>query len=511
MALLRPISGLTIDSGSPATLETVGTVAVSDRDAITDTARRARQSALSWGALSPRDRRRHLRKVRSALVRRGKELVESLVAETGKPVSDGWMELVLATTMTSWAARSAERHLRPQRISTWPYLLKRAWTEYYPFGVIAVITPWNWPLAISMQSIPFALAAGNVVINKPSEHTPLTGQILADVINSAGRDLVYTVQGDGSAAQQLIRSGVDKIVFTGGGIAATSVLKAGAEQHIPVVLELRGKDSMIVCDDADLAQAARAAAGAAFTNAGQTCVATERILVHSAVYDVFTTRFVDVVRSLRTGAGPTDHVGAVVRPQQLELLEERIAEAVREGATVLVDGRRRHDLGGWYLEPTVLADVPMHCALVREESFGPVVCVIKVANDEEAVAVSNATDYGLSGSVFSRNRRRGRSIARRLLTGGVQINDAMIGGGIPSVPFGGVRSSGYGHLQGALGLREFSRARSVIEPRLPGLPSVAALALTGRKPTPEILQRLLQALYGGDLRSRLAALRSRSR
>lgn len=509
MALLSPVSGSRIESVSPADLSQVGSVPVSSTEDVERTVQRAREVAKSWSTLSFRERRRHLLRVRAALATRGGEIVDALVAETGKPPSDGWQELFVAALFTNYAAKSTGRLLRSRRLGTWPYIVKRARVEYAPYGVIGTITPWNWPLGISMQSIPFALAAGNVVVNKPSEYTPLTGQALADVINSAGIELVHVVHGDGRTAQDLIRAGVDKIAFTGSGPTAVKVLQTAAERHTPVIMELGGKDSLIVCDDANLKQAAKAAVASAFANSGQTCAATERIIVEDAVYDRFIDELLDVVSSLKTGAGATDHLGAIVRPQQLDMLEARLEDAVSRGAKILTGGHRKTDLPGWYFEPTVVADVDPDSELLREESFGPVVSVIRVADDTEAIEVTNSTDYGLNGAVFSGNIRRARKIASQLTTGGVHINDVLLGAAIPNVPFGGEKASGYGRLQGQAGLREFSRARTVIEPRAPGLPSLTALLLSGQKPAPRLLNRGLRVLYGSGLRSRISALLDR--
>jgi acyl-CoA reductase-like NAD-dependent aldehyde dehydrogenase len=509
MALGAPVSSSRIDSVSPADLRPVGSVAVPDTEQIAAIVRRARDVAATWSAMPARDRRAHLLKVRGALVEHGEKIVDAAVAETGKPASDAWQELLIGALMTNYAAKAAGRLLAPQRIGTWPYVVKRGRVEFSPYGVIATITPWNWPIAISMQSLPFALAAGNVVINKPSEYTPMTGQALADAINSAGIELVHVVQGDGRAGRDLILAGVDKIAFTGSTRTGQKILATAAERLTPVVMELGGKDSMIVCADANLTQAAKAAAASAFANAGQTCVASERIMVADQVYDAFITELRQVVRSLRTGSGPTDHLGAIVQPQQMDVFDARIADAVRRGATVLEGGHRRTDLPGWYFEPTVLVDVDPDSELLREESFGPIMSVIRVADDDEAVALTNASPYGLNGSVYSRSLRRARGIASRLSTGGVQINDVLMGAGIPSVPFGGEKSSGFGRLQGAAGLREFSRARSVIEPRVPGIPGMTPLLLSGRKPSPALLRRTLGALYGPTIKARISSARGR--
>lgn len=509
MALIAPVSSSQIESVSPADLSTVGTVPVADPDGIHAIVARARGVSASWSATPVAERRRHLLAVRAALAARGEEIVETLVAETGKPASDAWQELLVGAMFVDYAAKSAGSLLAPQRFGTWPYVVKRARVEYSPYGVIATITPWNWPVGISMQTLPFALAAGNVVVNKPSEYTPLTGQVLADVINSAGVELVHVVHGDGRAGAELIGAGVDKVAFTGSGQTATKVLEVAARHLVPVVMELGGKDAMIVCDDADLGQAAKAGVAAGFANAGQTCAATERIIVHDAVYDEFISELLDVVRSVRTGPGPVDHCGAIVRPQQLALLEERIADAVRKGATVLAGGHRLGDMPGWYFEPTVVADVPPDADLLTEESFGPVVSVLRARDDDHAVELANATEFGLNASVYSRSLRRGRAIGRRLVTGGVHLNDVLLGAAIPNVPFGGEKASGFGRVQGAAGLREFSRSQSVIEPRAARLPGLTPLLLSGTKPTPDQLRRTVGALYGGSLRARINAIRGR--
>ncbi|MEX2558144.1 MAG: aldehyde dehydrogenase family protein [Actinomycetota bacterium] len=500
-----------IDSMNPATGEILGSAPVMDAEQIVRIVRQARDDAIPWAKLSLNARSAHLLKIRGAIVDRADELARLVAAETGKPLPDAIFEVFACCTLLTYAAKAGPRALRRRRISTKPLVLKRAWVTYEPYGVIGMIAPWNFPVGIPAQVIPSALAAGNTVVFKPSELTPLSGVLLGEIINSAGRRLIHVVTGDGRSGEALVRAGVDKLEFTGSPATARRILAAAAETLAQVVLELGGKDPMIVAEGADVAKAARAAVGASFTNSGQFCMAVERAFVTPNAYDRFVEHAVAAAKGLRQGTDSQSNLGSMTRPQQIDVIERRLADAVAKGARILTGGRRRTELGENFFEPTVVVDVDPRMELMREETFGPVLSVMRVDSVDEAVRLANDTDYGLNASVFSPNAAEARQIARRLVAGGVNINDAVMGSGIPALPFGGEKSSGFGRLQGEEGLREFSRIKTITESRFPRGPSLAAAMFTGKRPKPEALLRMMRLMYGSGARERLKALKRRKR
>jgi aldehyde dehydrogenase (NAD+) len=288
--------------------------------------------------------------------------------------------------------------------------------------------------------------------------------------------------------------------------ASRDALATAAESLTPVVMELGGKDAMIVCADADVRQAATVAVGAAFSNAGQACIATERAIVVDAAYDEFLAAVLELVPGLEVGPGPTAHVGAITRPEQVGVIERRLRDAVAAGARVLTGGVPvPMSDGRCYFAPTVVVDADPGCELVREESFAPVLTVMRVPDVEAAIALANASSYALNGSVFSRRLRHARRVAGEMVAGGVNINDAMFGAAVPGLPFGGEGISGNGRLQGAEGLREFSRLKSVVQPRWRGAPALTGRVFTGRKLQPATWSRLIRAAYAGGVKRRFGS------
>jgi acyl-CoA reductase-like NAD-dependent aldehyde dehydrogenase len=494
---MSPTTSEKIESRNPTTGEIVGTVPVMGADEVAAAVARARELAATWGAVPVKRRARHLKAIRAEVANGSEELAALVAAETGKPVPDALFEVFALCLFLGHAAKLAPDALARQAVSSSPVWLKRAWVEYSPLGVIGQITPWNYPVGITGQALPFALAAGNAVVIKPSELAPMTTLCLARLVNQAGEDLVEVVTGDGSTGDALVRSGVDKVVFTGSVATGRHIMAAAADTLTPVILELGGKDPLIVCADADITKAAKAAAGGAFSNAGQTCMAPERAFVDAAVYDRFVDAVLDATRALRVGSGADDHVGPLTRADQIPVLEQRLREAQDAGARVVAGGHRLEDLGPSFFAPTVVVDVDPSMTLLREESFGPILPIMRVSGSDEAVRLANDSTFGLNASVFTKSRRNARSIGRRLEVGGVNLDDALVGSAVPALPFGGEKRSGMGRLQGVEGLRELSRSRSVVESRVPRGPSVAALMFSGSsRPKPATLVRAMRLLYG---------------
>lgn len=432
---------------------------------------RARVAQRAWWAIGFRGRRRALDRLRRRVVEGSDEIAALIAAETGKPLGDALLgEVTAACDHLAYAARRARAALRPRRAATGFLLTRRARVDYEPYGVVAAITPWNYPFLINVGVLADALAAGNAVVLKPSEATPLVGVRTAELVRETVPidGLVECVTGDGSTGAALVAAGVDKVVLVGGRETGRRVMAAAAQAPngpVPVTLELGGSDAMIVCADADLARAARGAVWGAFFNCGQSCQGVERVYVEAPAYAEFVAAVVAEARRVRTSDEPEALMGPLVTDAQLDKVESHLRDAQARGARVLLGGRRIAGLDRFF-EPTVIVDVPPDAPLLREETFGPVLPIVKVRDADEAVRLADDSELGLSASVWSRDRAKARRIAARLCVGSAMINDVLINYALPGVPFGGRRGSGFGVVHGDDGIREFARARGTIEPRV---------------------------------------------
>jgi acyl-CoA reductase-like NAD-dependent aldehyde dehydrogenase len=421
---------------------------------------------VGWATLSPKDRERRLRGLLRAVGERSKEIEDTIVAETGKPRVEATIEIVSVVDHIRYLLKHSSGFFRPRRISTGWLAWKRAFVERDPLGVMAVISPWNYPFILSMTPTCTALFGGNGVVLKPSEVTPYSGLLVEDLAREAGlpEGLVQVVIGGGGTGEALVRSGVDKVFFTGGPRTGRAVLAAAADSLTPTVLELGGKDPAIVLEDADLERAAGGIVWGSFLNAGQSCIAVERVYVVEEVYDAFLREVLAGVRKVKTGSTSGVEVGPMTTASQLAWVEHQLKEAVEGGATVVVGGHRT-DPASNVLEPTILTGADPSSSVLREETFGPVLTIVPVRDGEEGVQLANETPYGLSASVWTRNQARGIAIAQRLRVGAVCVNDALVHFGLPSLPFGGVGESGFGRSHGVEGLEEVTRSRSVVVDR----------------------------------------------
>jgi acyl-CoA reductase-like NAD-dependent aldehyde dehydrogenase len=340
-----------------------------------------------------------------------------------------------------------------------------AYVEYQPMGVVGVIGPWNYPVFTPMGSIAYALAAGNAVVFKPSEYTPAIGAWLAAAWRAAVPDVedaFGVVTGFGETGAALCRAGVDKLAFTGSAPTGRKVMAACAENLVPVLMELGGKDAMIVDDDADVAAAADAAVWGAMSNAGQTCIGIERVYATAPVYDRFVAEVTAKVKKLRPGSDDAAAYGPMTMASQADVVQRHLADATASGGRAVTGGT----VDGGFIAPTVLLGVPENSSAVREETFGPTLTITKVRDAEEALERANDTSYGLGGSVFSRSKGRALDLARRMRSGMTSINSVITFASVPALPFGGVGDSGFGRIHGADGLKEFTRAKAITRQRV---------------------------------------------
>jgi aldehyde dehydrogenase (NAD+) len=398
------------------------------------------------------------------LIDRLDECADLIAEETGKPQSDAKLEASLAIGHLMWAARNAEQVLRTQHRRPGLIMLNMsAQVERSPVGVVGVIGPWNYPIFTPMGSISYALAAGNAVVFKPSEYAPAVGTWIADTFSQVSPfpSIFTVVTGLGDAGRYLCESGVDKIAFTGSTKTAKVVAAICANTLTPVILECGGKDPVIIDSDADVKTAAEFTLWSAMSNAGQTCIGAERVYVHEKVAAHFISTIVDMAKSIHPGPPGSGTYGPATMPRQLEIIESHITDALASGGKAAFGGLK--SVKAPYVEPVILLDVPEDSIAMRDETFGPVIIINKVENTDQAIRLSNASRYGLAASVWSKHN--GNKIASQLHCGMVSINSTISFAAVASVPFGGVKDSGYGRIHGPEGLLEFTYARSVVSTR----------------------------------------------
>ncbi|MBO0799495.1 MAG: aldehyde dehydrogenase family protein [Blastocatellia bacterium] len=463
-----------IEVHSPSTLSKLGEVAVNTPSEVGAAARRARAAFRVWSSLDLKQREEVMLTAREYFVSRREELIDLICAENGKPRLEALVEVMYVCDVITFYAKRARRFLKPQRVT--PHLLrnKKVTVHYRARGVIGMITPWNYPLILTIgEAIP-ALISGNAVIIKPSEWTPLIALRGASLIHDAFKahglpaEILQIVNGYGETGGVLVDE-ADMIAFTGSVRTGQAVAARAARRLIPVSLELGGKDPLIVLRDADLERAANAAVWGAFTNSGQVCISVERVYVEDAIADEFTRRVVEKTRALRQGADSGRDkrmdVGAMTFPKQIEVVEEQIADATARGAQILVGGRRNQDLEGRYFEPTVLTKVDHSMKIMTEETFGPVLPIMRVRDEAEALRLANDSNYGLNASVFTRDRARGERLAAKVEAGMTCVNDVLAGFGVTDAPSGGLKASGIGKRHGPEGIRRFCHQQVIVTDR----------------------------------------------
>ena len=465
----------TLPSIDPATGKILAQIDKTPPTALPKVVARARTAQTAWAAVPVEKRCARLRVLRERMFAERGALADAVVAESGKPrVEALFADIFVALDTAEYFSKFGPRLLQPQRIPhhSSAAKLKSGRLVYDPVGVIGIISSWNYPLAIPLSQIVPAVAAGNAVICKTSEFTPQCGALIGRLFVEAGfpNDLVTVIQGGGEVGQALIDAPPDKVLFTGSVPTGRRVAEACAKKLIPSVLELGGKDAMIVLADANLEVAASAAVWGSYTNCGQVCLSVERLFVEQAVEERFLALCVEKTKKLCVGPGcdaATD-VGPLIRPQHVQRMSDLVSDAVTRGARVRYGGRPLPALGANFFEPTVISDVNSSMRLFQEETFGPVLAVQVVKDEEEAIARANDSEFALSASVWTSDAKRGQAIARRLRAGSVMVNDAISYFGIAEAPHGGCGASGWGRTHGRAGLLEMVRTKYIDVDRLPG-------------------------------------------
>jgi succinate-semialdehyde dehydrogenase/glutarate-semialdehyde dehydrogenase len=512
MAIVTPIETAAgarrrLQLQSPATLEPIGDLEVATAADVHAALTAARAAQPAWAALPVEERARYMWRALEILLARQDEYIETVRRESGKPRTDALMiEIWAGCDALAYYAKRAAKLLRPERrrLHGALALMKRLELLYRPLGVIGIISPWNGPFILSLNPTVQALMAGNAVLLKPSEVTPYSGKLVGDLFEEAGLPpgVLTVLLGDGETGAALVEAGVDKISFTGSVGTGRRVAEACAKQLLPCTLELGGKDPMIVCADANLEHASGGAVAGAFLNSGQVCFSTERVYVVADVADEFVRRVVERTRALRQGTGDEYEIGPIFWPRQLEIIEAHVADAVAKGATVLTGGRRHPGLAGLYYEPTVLTDVTHDMLIMREETFGPVLPIMRVRDETEALRYANDTDYGLGATVWSRDTRRALALGARINSGSVCVNDMTMTYGALEAPFGGRKASGVGHVNGDAGLRGYCYQQALIVDRFGGRQTASHYPYSAQKDAG--MQKFMRFLWGTRLGRRFA-------
>ena len=463
-------------SVDPATGEVLREIeCLSDLDVQAAVAR-ARQAQPEWAALPVGKRVSVLREFQSLLHARKTEVAKQITREAGKPYVEALLtEVLVVLDAARFLIENARDFLRDQPVPHGSLAMKTKTGRLLrePHGVIGIVSPSNYPFSIPAVETLSALVTGNAVILKPSDFTTLVALELESLLHAAGipKSVFQVVPGDGATGAALLNAPIDKLIFTGSVPTGKRIAQAAAQRLLPLVLELGGKDPMLVLDNADIDVASSAAVWGAFVNAGQACLSVERCYVHRSQYEPFLQACVAKTRKLRVGNGldPQTDVGPMIHERQLRLVESQVEEAKDAGARILAGGSRLPELGPNFYAPTVLADVTQRMRVMQEETFGPVLPVAAFDSDGDAVRLANDSAFGLAASVWTRNNERGEAIARRIAAGTVMVNDTISCFGISEAPHGGVKASGIGRAHGRLGMEEMVRVKYLDTDRMPGM------------------------------------------
>ncbi len=467
-----PVNAL--PSLDPATGETLGYYEKTPPSLLPDILSRAHAAQARWRNVPVATRATLLHALRRQILSIREALAQAVVRESGKPKVEAlFADIFVALDSAKYLADNAQNLLRTRRVPhhSTPAKAKGGYLVYEPMGVIGIISSWNYPLAIPMSQIIPAIAAGNAVVCKTSDFTPQCGALIGQLFTDAGfpKDLITIVQGGGEVGQALIDARPDKVIFTGSVATGRRVAEACARHLIPSVLELGGKDAMIVLANADLHAASSAAVWGSYTNCGQVCLSVERLFVVESAAEKFIALCVDKTKKLRLGPGsdPSTDVGPLIRPQHVQRMRDLLDDAVQRGAKILCGGNARPDLGPSFFEPTIAVGVDSSMRLFQEETFGPILAIQVVKDAKEAEARANDSPFALAASIWTSDATHGMSMASELRAGAVMVNDTSSYFAIAEAPHGGCGHSGWGRTHGRAGLMEMVQTKYIDVDRLP--------------------------------------------